>query len=271
MSIKVLVADDHEVVRSGLKSLLAGTEIKIVAEATGGEAAARLALKQNPDVVLLDVRMTEGDGLTALSRIKLDRPEMPVVIFSGFDNPTYIARAVALGASGYVLKGSSKERLLDVIRKAAKGENTWSREELRRVTGALATPRLASDVDVPLTQRESEVLRQLALGLTNKKIAQALDISYETVKEHVQHILRKIGVTDRTQAAVWAAQRRFVETCHWLPSSRRRTQRFVETRAFTAALVQNNCASRCVHHVQCARRRVVVKKLETNSTLAFTY
>ena len=135
---------------------------------------------------------------------------MPVLMFSGFDNPTYVARAVALGANGYILKGTNKDKLLDAIRRTAKGENIWTREELRRVTGALATPRLATDVEVPLTQRESEVLHQLALGLTNKEIAQSLQISYETVKEHVQHILRKIGVTDRTQAAVWAVRKGIV-------------------------------------------------------------
>jgi DNA-binding NarL/FixJ family response regulator len=210
MSIKVLIVDDHEVVRSGLRSLLAGSDIKIVAEAISGDAAVKAAQKHNPDIVLLDVRMIDGDGLTALGRIKLDRPEMPVLIFSGFDNPTYVARAVALGANGYILKGSSKDKLLDGIRRASKGENIWTREELRRVTGALATPRLATDVEVPLTQRESEVLHQLALGLTNKEIAQSLQISYETVKEHVQHILRKIGVTDRTQAAVWAVRKGIV-------------------------------------------------------------
>ena len=152
MSIKVLVVDDHEVVRSGLKSLLAGTDIKIVAESISGDAAVKAAQKHNPDVVLLDVRMADGDGLTALGRIKLDRPEMPVLMFSGFDNPTYVARAVALGANGYILKGTNKDKLLDAIRRTAKGENIWTREELRRVTGALATPRLATDVEVPLTQ-----------------------------------------------------------------------------------------------------------------------
>ena len=206
MSIRILLADDHEVVRAGLKSMFSGTEIKILAEAASGAAAVKLALNHRPDVVLLDVRMTDGDGLAALGRIKLERPEIPVVMFSGFDNPTYIARAVALGAAGYVLKGASKAKLLDTSRKAAAGPNSWSREELRRVTGALATPRLVSDVEVPLTQRESEVLLQLVLGATNKEIAQALKISYETVKEHVQHVLRKIGVTDRTQAAVWAVR-----------------------------------------------------------------
>ena len=210
MTIKLLVVDDHEVVRAGLKSLFAGTEIKIVAEAVSGEQALRLALKHEPDVVLMDIRMPDGDGLNALGRIKLDRANMPILILSTFDNPTYVARAVALGACGFVLKGVSKEKLIDAIRRAAAGESAWTRDELRRVTGALATPRLTADVEVPLTQRESEVLRQLAFGLTNKEIALALHISYETVKEHVQHILRKIGVSDRTQAAVWAVRKGLV-------------------------------------------------------------
>jgi DNA-binding NarL/FixJ family response regulator len=207
MAIKLLVADDHEVVRAGLKSILSGTDIKIVGEATTGDAALKMAMKHNPDVVLVDIRMPEGDGLTALGRIKLDKPKMSILIWSAFDNPTYVARAVALGANGYVLKSGTRDKLLQSIRTAAAGENTWTREELRRVTGALATPRLAADIEIPLTQRESEVLRQLALGLTNKEIALALKISYETVKEHVQHVLRKVGVSDRTQAAVWAVRR----------------------------------------------------------------
>ncbi len=210
MTIKVLIADDHEVVRAGLKTLFAGTDIKVVAEAATGEQAVKLALKHEPDVVLVDIRMPEGDGLNALGRIKLDRPNLPVLILSTYDNPTYVARAVALGASGFLLKGLEKDKLIEGIRAAAAGQNVWTRDELRRVTGALATPRLVADVEVPLTQRESEVLRQLAFGLTNKEIALALHISYETVKEHVQHILRKIGVSDRTQAAVWAVRKGLV-------------------------------------------------------------
>jgi len=208
--IRILIADDHEVVRCGLKTLLADTEVEIAAEVSTGEAAVRYALQNDVDVVLLDIRMPEGDGLTALGRIKLDKPDLPVLMLSTFDNPTYIARSVALGASGYLLKGCTREELLQALRCAATGESAWTRDELRRVTGALATPRLAADVEVPLTQRESEVLRQLAYGLTNKEIAQALHISYETVKEHVQHILRKIGVSDRTQAAVWAVRKQLV-------------------------------------------------------------
>lgn len=210
MSIKLVIADDHEVVRFGLRSLVAGTDIEIVGEATTGEKAIELALQLQPDIVLLDVRMPNGDGLNVLGRLKLERPEMPVLMLSTYDNPTYVARAVALGAAGYILKQTDREKLIAAIRKTASGENAWTRDELRRVTGALATPRLNADVEVPLTQRESEVLRQLALGLTNKEIAQALHISYETVKEHVQHILRKVGVSDRTQAAVWAVRKGLV-------------------------------------------------------------
>jgi DNA-binding NarL/FixJ family response regulator len=210
MAIDVLIADDHEVVRAGLRSLFQGTDVHIVAEASGGDAALKLAKKHKPDLILLDVRMPEGNGLDCLARIKLDLTDTPVVMFSSFDNPTYVARAVALGASGYLSKGASRDELVRAIKTAASGETIWSREELRRVTGALAAPRNGSEHEVSLTKRESEVLKQLAFGLTNKEIAQSLGISYETVKEHVQHILRKIGVSDRTQAAVWAVRRNLV-------------------------------------------------------------
>jgi DNA-binding NarL/FixJ family response regulator len=210
MSIKVLIADDHEVVRLGIKSLLADTEIVVVAEASDGEEALAAVRSSEPDVVLLDVRMPQMDGLTALGRLRMEFPKLKILILSTYDNPTYVARAVALGANGYLLKGVSRIDLVTAIRKAASGEDAWTRDELRRVTGALATPRMSAEVEVPLTHRESEVLRQLAHGLTNKEIGQALNISYETVKEHVQHILRKIGVNDRTQAAVWAVRKNLV-------------------------------------------------------------
>jgi DNA-binding NarL/FixJ family response regulator len=210
MGIKLVVADDHEVVRAGLKTLIEGTDIRIVAEATTSAAAVKAVTKHRPDLVLLDVRMPDGDGLNCLARIKLDQPETQVVMFSAFDNPTYVARAVALGAAGYLSKSASRNEIISAIQTASSGENIWSREELRRVTGALAAPRNGSDGEVALTKRESEVLKQLALGLTNKEIAQSLGISYETVKEHVQHILRKIGVSDRTQAAVWAVRKNLV-------------------------------------------------------------
>lgn len=210
MTISLVVCDDHQVVRLGLKSILGAAGIEVVGEASSGEQLMSLLANNLPDIVLLDVRMPGGDGLHYLGRIKINYPTLPVLLFSTYDNPTYVARAVALGASGYVLKGESSEKLIAAIKGALRGELAWTREELRRVTGALATPRVVSDVEVPLTQRESEVLGQLANGLTNKEIATVLGISYETVKEHVQHILRKIGVTDRTQAAVWAVRKGLV-------------------------------------------------------------
>lgn len=208
MTTRVMIVDDHEVVRSGLKALLADKDIDVVGEAASGNEAVRLARELQPEVVLMDVRMGDGDGLAALGEIHKQQPETAVLILSTYDNPTYIARAVSLGAHGYLLKGSSGDDIVAAIRRAAEGEPLWTREDLRRVSSSL--PNHEPDVEVALTKRESEVLRQIALGLTNKEIAQSLRISYETVKEHVQHVLRKIGVSDRTQAAVWAVRRGLV-------------------------------------------------------------
>jgi DNA-binding NarL/FixJ family response regulator len=208
MSVRLLVADDHAVVRAGLRSLLDDVfDIDLVGDAADGEEAIRLARRYRPDVVLLDVRMPGTDGLAVLGQLRSELPGVAVVMFSSYDNPTYIARAVALGAAGYLVKNASRDDIIAAIRRAASGESLWSREGLRRVTGALSTPRAPAELDAPLTKRESEVLKQLALGLSNKEIAQALEISYETVKEHVQHILRKLAVADRTQAAVWAVRK----------------------------------------------------------------
>jgi len=207
MTIRVLLADDHEVVRWGLKSLFQDTEVEVVGEASNGEETLRVAAKTDVDLVILDVRMPDLDGLNVLGRLKLDRPDLPVLMLSTYSNPTYVARAVALGAAGYMLKDIDRDRLLEFVRRSAAGESVWTRGELRRISGALSTPRLNADVEVSLTRRENEVLFQLALGLTNQEIAQELDICCETVKEHVQHILRKIRVADRTQAAVWAVRK----------------------------------------------------------------
>lgn len=210
MPTRLLIADDHAVVRAGLRSMVAGSDIEIVAEASNGNEAFELASSHSPDVAMLDVRMPATDGIACLGRLRAELPDLPVLMFSAYDNPTYIARAVALGAAGYLVKTATKDVILSAIRRAANQESIWTREELRRVTGALSTPRVAVDLEVPLTKRESEVLKQLALGLSNKEIALALSISYETVKEHVQHILRKVGVSDRTQAAVWAVRKGLV-------------------------------------------------------------
>ena len=122
MTVKVLVADDHEVVRTGLASLLAGSDVKIVAEATNGAEAVKLAIKHKPDVALLDIRMPDSDGLEALEKIHRQLPNTRVVMLSTYDNPTYVARAVALGACDYVLKGASRQELISTIIGAAAGK-----------------------------------------------------------------------------------------------------------------------------------------------------
>jgi len=204
---RLLVADDHLVLRTGVAAMIKGTELELVAEAATGAEAVRLAKSKKPDVALLDVQMPDGDGLETLKRLKKEAPKVRVLFLSNYDNPTYVARALQMEASGYLLKGCSRDKLLTAIYAVAAGDKAWSREDMRRVTGALSTPRYEGEIDVPLTKRESEVLQKVTLGLTNKEIAKALNIGYETVKEHVQHILRKIGVTDRTQAAVWAVRK----------------------------------------------------------------
>ena len=207
MTIRLLIADDHPVVRSGLVSLFADTDIEVIAEASTGDEAVRLAREHNPDVVLLDVRMPHRDGLAALSRIQLEQPDVPVLIFSNYDNPKYVARAVALGALGYLLKGCSRDELLTSIRDAAAWKDSWSREQLRKLGGSLVKPLSENgEPDVGLTRREMDVLGLMVDGKTNKEIAPELSISPETVKEHVKHILAKVGVTSRTQAAVWAVR-----------------------------------------------------------------
>jgi DNA-binding NarL/FixJ family response regulator len=210
MSIRVLVCDDHEVIRTGLASLLAGTDIEIVGEASSGKEALRLAQKDKPDVVLLDIRMSDGDGLATLEKMRAKAPECKVVMLSTYDNPTYIARSVALGAADYVLKGSPREDLIGTIQAAAAGESPSRHGELKKVAATMKVRQVMDDEDIPLTQRETQVLRHVALGLSNKEIGKSLEISVETVKEHVQNILRKIAVSDRTQAAVWAVRKGLV-------------------------------------------------------------
>jgi DNA-binding NarL/FixJ family response regulator len=210
MSIRMLICDDHEVIRAGLASMLVGTDIQIVGEAANGKDAMRIAQKEKPDVILLDIRMPDGDGLSTLEKLRAKVPESKVVMLSTYDNPTYIARAVALGAADYVLKGSAREDLIATITAAAAGESPSRSGELKKIAGAMKVRQVIDDDDVPLTQRETQVLRHVALGLSNREIGKSLEISVETVKEHVQNILRKIAVSDRTQAAVWAVRKGLV-------------------------------------------------------------
>ena len=210
MSVRILVCDDHEVIRCGLVSLLESSEVEIVAQASSGQEAIEKAGETKPDVILLDIRMPDMDGLATLEQLLSIAPDSKVVMLSTYDNPTYMARAVALGASDYVLKGSDREDIIKTIVDAAEGNSPSKAGELRRIATAMKIRQVIDDDEVLLTQRETQVLRHIALGLSNKEIGRSLEISVETVKEHVQNILRKIAVSDRTQAAVWAVRKGLV-------------------------------------------------------------
>jgi len=210
MTIKLLVADDHEVVRRGLHTLFNDTDVKIVAEATTGKEAVEQTLKHKPDVVLMDIRMPDVDGLDAIEKLRKKSPDTPVVILSTYDNPTYVARSAALGAFDYVLKGAPRKELVAAVARAARRDAPTQSSILSRVKETFEKKREGVSEDMPLTERETQVLRHVALGLSNREIARSLEISVETVKEHVQNILRKIQCTDRTQAAVWAVRKELV-------------------------------------------------------------
>lgn len=209
MSIRLLIVDDHEMIRRGIVEMVASTDVQVVGEAASVEAAVAAARRLKPDVVLLDVRMggkarTGGhDGIDAIRRIRSAAPNTRVVMLSAFDNSTYVARAVSAGAHDYIIKTASRKELLEAISGAAKNAAPSRSSAFRRIAGAMAN-REAPSAEVPLTPRETQVLREVARGLSNREIAAALEISIETVKEHVQNLLRKIALHDRTQAAVWA-------------------------------------------------------------------
>lgn len=204
MPISLLIADDHCVVRSGLSTLLEGTDITIVGEASSGKEAVEKTLECQPDVVVMDIRMMEGDGLSALESIEEQCPGIPVVMLSTFDNPTYIARSLAHGARDYVLKGSPREELIEAIQRAVRGDLPASNSITNSVREAMERRAKSDRDDIPLTKREMQVLRHVALGLSNREIGKSLHISVDTVKEHIQNIFKKLDISDRTQAAVWA-------------------------------------------------------------------
>ena len=206
MSVRVLVADAQEVMREGLKSMIARTKIAVVAEAKTPRELIRLIPKHRIDMVLLDVNLGDGEGFDALKRVRKKWPDLPVLMWSSTDNPTYVARANALGANGFLPRGSSRQETVSALRTVASDCYYWTPEHYELVVEERERP---ANLDMPLTPREFDVLHQLSFGLSNKEIALALEISYETVKEHVQHVLRKLDAKDRTEAAVWIVRRGF--------------------------------------------------------------
>ncbi len=196
----VLLVDDHRLVRAGLAALLAGSpDVEVVGEAADGQQAVELAVALAPDVVLMDLSMPVLDGVTATRRLLADAPGTRVVVLTSFADPGRVVDAVAAGAVGYLLKDCDPQDVVQAIRAAARGEVPIDPRVARALLPA-ADPRR----DETLSPREEQVVRLLAQGLANKQIARSLGISERTVKVHVSSILRRLGVADRTSAALWS-------------------------------------------------------------------
>jgi DNA-binding NarL/FixJ family response regulator len=209
MTIRVLVADDQSMVRAGFRMLLAGeADIEVVAEASDGREAVEKASRFRPAVILMDIRMPELDGLQATRRILEADNGARVLILTTFDLDEYVYEALRAGASGFVLKDDSPEQLIAAIRTVANGDALLSPTITKRVIQKFARmPRPAPPKELDdLSERERDVFRLMAHGLSNGEIAQELFISETTVKTHVTHILQKLNLRDRVQAVVLAYQ-----------------------------------------------------------------
>jgi DNA-binding NarL/FixJ family response regulator len=209
MSIRVLVADDQSMVRAGFRMLLGGEDdIEVVAEAGDGREAVEKAARFEPNVVLMDIRMPDVDGLQATREILAANPEARILILTTFDLDEYIYEALSAGASGFVLKDDPPEHLIAAIRTIAAGDALLSPSVTNRVISQFARlqrPAAPKELD-DLTSREMDVLRLIAEGLSNAEIGEQLFISDTTVKTHVTHVLQKLNLRDRVQAVVLAYQ-----------------------------------------------------------------
>ena len=218
-SARLLLADDHDLVREGIRAVLEGEpDLKVVGEAANGREAVELCRELEPDLVLMDVRMPEMDGLAATRAIKEELPQTSVVMVTMHESPDYLLEAIKAGAAGYILKDAAGERLVEAVRRTLEGEAPLSEglamQLLVRMVnenrqGAETRPQMKKPkgpMPKGITPREVEVLRLLAQGRTNPQIAQELEVSRGTVKIHVQNIIAKLGVSDRTQAAVRAIE-----------------------------------------------------------------
>jgi DNA-binding NarL/FixJ family response regulator len=207
VSIRVLLADDQALVRAGFRALLErADDIEVVGEAADGEQAVARTAELRPDLVLMDVRMPDLDGLAATRAIKQAFPEVCVVIVTMYENADYMFEALKAGAAGYVLKDATQAQLVGAIRQVLRGDALLNSELATQVLYRLAggaTPQSTPPAQ-RLTPREYEVLRLLAQGQTNREIARNLGITAGTAKVYVERIIAKLGVSDRTQAAVRA-------------------------------------------------------------------
>jgi DNA-binding NarL/FixJ family response regulator len=201
MSIRILIVDDHGVVRQGLRMYLAlDAELEVVGEAANGAEALRLAHELVPDVVLMDLLMPVMDGIAATETIRRELPEVEVIALTSVLEDTAVYGAMRAGAIGYLVKDTQADELCRAIKAAAAGQVQLSPSVAARLLREVPSPRQPE----PLTKRETEVLRLLAQGKSNKEIAAELVIAEKTVRTHVSNILAKLGVTSRTQAALYA-------------------------------------------------------------------
>jgi DNA-binding NarL/FixJ family response regulator len=201
--IRVLVADDHAIVRSGLSQLLGtAADIELVELVADGAAAVEAAARLSPDVILMDLSMPMLDGVEATRQITGANPDAHIVVLTSFSDNRRILDALQAGAIGYLLKHAGPDELLGAVRAAAAGDSPLDPKAARVLLESRRVTRQAQE----LSAREEEVLRLVAGGLANKQIARRLEISERTVKAHLTNVFARIGVTDRTQAALWAAE-----------------------------------------------------------------
>jgi NarL family two-component system response regulator YdfI len=213
--IKILIADDHLIIRQGLRLILeTEDDFELVGEASDGAEALSLCKKLDPDVVLMDLRMPNMDGLTAIERLRAEQPGIAVVILTTFNEDELMFRGLQAGARGYLLKDTDRATLFDTIRAAARGETLLKPEIMTRVLALTSRPVTApqSNEPVNLTDRELEVLQSVARGERSKEIAVQLGISERTVKAHLASIYSKLGVDSRAAAIAVAAQMRLLSS-----------------------------------------------------------
>ncbi len=208
-AIRVMIVDDDELMRTGLRAVLSSDDgIEVVEEAGDGEQAVRRAKRSRPEVVLMDVRMPQQDGIAATADLLAASPDSKVVILTTFEEDTYIHGALRAGASGFLLKRTSPEELTAAVHRVAAGEALLSPSVTRRVIDQMASRPLARAGEDPrlaeLTPREREVLELIARGLSNREIAARLVVEETTVKTHVKRVLMKLGVRDRVHAVIVA-------------------------------------------------------------------